>query len=394
MMQSWRRRMFAILDQPHHGTATSRFVHRLLIAAVLINIAAAIGESVPRFGAAHRLLFQAIEYVTALVFLAEYVLRLWVAVEHPLFKDLPPARARLTYALQPAAIIDLLAILPALVALLSPLNLRVALIFRLVRFFKLARYSPGLSSLADAVWSERRALQASLIILVGAVLMAASLMHAIEGEEQPDKFGSIPDAMYWAVITLTTIGYGDVYPVTALGKFVTSITAIVGLVMVALPVGIVASAFEREIHRREFIVTWSMIARVPLFAGLDAPAISEIISVLHAQTANAGDAIVRKGEPAHSMYFIAQGEVIVELPQGPVVLATGQFFGEMALLIRADRSATVRARERTSLLVLDAHDFHHIMSQHPDIAQKIKIVAEARGITERRGPSDDKTDPG
>lgn len=382
-MNGWRRRAFDMLDRPHGGDIAARLVHRLLIVAILANIVASVCESVPDLAAAYHGIFQAIDILSVLIFTAEYAARLWVAVEHPLYRNLPPARARLTYGLQAAAIVDFLAILPVFVTLFFNIDLRVALIFRLVRFLKLARYSPGLSSLADAVWSERRALMACLVILLGAMLTAASLMYAIERDQQPDKFGSIPDAMYWAVITLTTVGYGDVAPVTALGKLVSSLTAITGLVMVALPVGIVASAFEREIHRREFIVTWSMIARVPLFSGLDAGAISEIIAVLRAQTANAGDVIVRKGEPAQSMYFIAQGETVVELPQGPVTLSTGQFFGEMALLVRSNRSATIRARERTSLLVLDAHDFHHIMAQHPHIARKIEEVAAARS---RSGP--------
>ena len=382
MATNWRRRIYEILDQSHQGDAISRIVHKSLILLILANIAAAVGESMPTLPPSYRLAFELVEYISALVFAIEYGLRLWVAVEHPLLRQLPPARARLNYALQPAAIIDFLAILPVFAVLFVSSDMRAALIFRLVRFFKLARYSPGLSSLAEAVWSERRALLACLVILLGAVLTAASLMHAIEHNAQPDKFGSIPDAMYWAVITLTTVGYGDVAPVTALGKLVTAITAITGLVMVALPVGIVASAFEREIHRRDFIVTWSMIARVPLFAALDASAISEIIAVLRSQTANAGDIIVRKGEPAHSMYFIALGEAVVELPQGSVSLSAGQFFGEMALLTRTDRTATVRARERTSLLVLDSHDFHHVMAQHPDLAKKIEQVAAARRAAE------------
>lgn len=393
-MSIWRQRIYHILDQSQHGDRAARIVHRLLLAVIFANIAAAICESVPTLSAANRRLFEIVELVSTLIFLVEYVCRLWVAVEHPPLKEFPPAQARLKYALQPAAIIDLLAILPVVVALFATIDLRAALIFRLIRFFKLGRYSPGLSSLADAVWSERRALMGCLVILLGAVLTAASLMYAIEHEAQPDKFGSIPEAMYWAVVTLTTIGYGDVYPVTGLGKFVTGLTAIMGLVMVALPVGIVASAFERQIHRRDFIVTWSMIARVPLFAGLDASAISEIISVLRSQTANAGDVIVRKGEPAHAMYFIAQGEAVVELPQGAVTIGSGQFFGEMALLARSHRSATVRARERTSLLALDAEDFHHILAQHPDIARKINDVAQARERPGRSGEPGEKEDQG
>jgi hypothetical protein len=159
-------------------------------------------------------------------------------------------------------VIDLLAVLPFWLAFLLPLDLRVLLVFRMGRFLKLARYSPAMRSLLDALYNERRALFGSFVILVGATLLAASIMHVIERHAQPDKFGTIPDAMWWAIVTLGTIGYGDVVPVTALGRLVAAITIFVGLIMVALPIGIVATAFADEIHRRDFVVTRGMVARV------------------------------------------------------------------------------------------------------------------------------------
>src|SRR5262249_25491513 len=130
-------------------------------------------------------------------------------------------------------------------------------------------------------------------------LLVASIMHVIERHAQPDKFGTIPDAMWWAIVTLGTIGYGDVVPVTALGRVVTSVTIFVGLIMIALPIGIVATAFADEIHRRDFVVTWGMVARVPLFAELEATDIADIMRLLHAQQVEPGDVIARRGEPAH-----------------------------------------------------------------------------------------------
>jgi voltage-gated potassium channel len=242
----------------------------------------------------------------------------------------------------------------------------------------LARYSPAMRSLLDALYNERRALFGCFVILLGATLVAASIMHVIERHAQPEKFGTIPDAMWWAIVTLGTIGYGDVVPATALGRVVASITIFVGLIMVALPIGIVATAFADEIHRRDFVVTWGMVARVPLFAELQATDIADIIRLLHAQQFEPGDVIARRGEPAHSMYFIAAGEVEIELKHERVRLGAGHFFGEVAALRRTRRSATVTATTRTSLLMLDAHDLHVLMDREPRIAERIREVARSR----------------
>jgi voltage-gated potassium channel len=247
-----------------------------------------------------------------------------------------------------------------------------------VRFLKLARYSPAMSSLLETINAERRALFGCFIILIGATLIAASVMHLIERDAQPDKFGTIPDAMWWAIVTLGTLGYGDVVPVTALGRVVAGITIFFGLIMIALPVGIVATAFSEQIHRRDFIVTWSMVARVPLFAELKASDIADIMRLLRAQQVEAGAVIARRGEPAHSMYFIAAGEVEIELKSRRVRMGAGQFFGEIAALRRASRSATATAVTRASLLALNAHDLHMLMEREPRIAQRIRDVVRNR----------------
>src|SRR5215212_4016001 len=161
-----------------------------------------------------------------------------------------------------------------------------------MRFFKLARYSSGLTSLLEAIYSERHALLATLLILSGLVLTMASFMYLAERDAQPDRFGTIPDAMWWAIVTLTTVGYGDSVPVTAAGKLLASLTAIMGIVMLALPVGIIATAFSEVIHRREFVVTWTMVAKVPVFADLGAAAVAEIMDLLQSRTVPKGDVIV------------------------------------------------------------------------------------------------------
>jgi voltage-gated potassium channel len=373
-----RRRVYLVLEQGPIGNVLSVTVDRMLVVLILVNLIAVALQSVPEFDARYESVFALIEYFSLIVFTVEYGLRLWSAVEHGPHRHLPATRARLKYALSLAGIVDLLAVLPFWFALVLPADLRFILVFRIVRFFKIARYSPAMRSLLDVLSRERRALFGCLVVTMGTALVAAALMHLAEGKIQPDKLGTIPDALWWAVVTLGTIGYGDVVPVTPLGKIVATGTIFLGLIMIALPVGIIATAFSEQIHRRDFIVTWGMIARVPLFSELDAGEIADILQLLRARVVESGEVIVREGETAHSMYFIADGEVQVALKRERINLGVGQFFGEVAVLRRSRRSATVTAVRRTSLLVLDAHDLHALMQRDKRITERIEAVVEKR----------------
>lgn len=372
-----RRRLFDLLDQSS-GEPWSRSIDVALIVLILVNVAAAVLESVPELAERFPNTFFSIEIVSVAVFTLEYAVRLWCAPEHALHGRMSDWRARLRVATRPQVIVDLISIAPVYVALLTEIDLRTLVLFRLLRFFKIARYSPGLASLGEAIFSERRALLACGVILIGLVLIAASAMHLVEQDAQPDKLGTIPDAMYWAFITLATVGYGDVVPITPLGKIVASLTAIVGIIMLALPVGILASAFADEIRRRDFVVTLTMVAKVPLFADLDAGEVAGIMRFLNARSFEPGQAVVRRGEPAHSMFFIASGGCEVDLPTGAVRLKTGDFFGEMGLLAGRERNATVSAVTRAKLLVLEATDLKYLMDQTPKMGERIREIADQR----------------
>jgi voltage-gated potassium channel len=203
-------------------------------------------------------------------------------------------------------------------------------------------------------------------------------MHLLEQDAQPDRFGSVPDAMYWAVVTLATVGYGDVVPVTPLGKIATGAVIVSGLIFFALPVAIIATGFLAEIRRRDFIISYGMVARVPLFSSLDAVAISELAGMLKARKLPRDAVIIRKGDEAESMYFIANGEVEVVLPDTSVRLYQGDFFGEMAVLGRTRRTATVIARQPCELLVLDAADVHKFIEQNPRVEAAVREAMAAR----------------
>jgi voltage-gated potassium channel len=310
------------------------------------------------------------------VFALEYAVRLWSVVGHSP-RNLSPTQDRIEYALSSLGVIDLLAFLPASIALIA--GSRSTLVpLGVLPFFKLVRYSPAMRSLLSALHAERRTLVGCLVILMGAVLLFASLLYAIEHDVQPDKFGTIPQAMWWAIVTLGTVGYGDVVPITPLGKLVSVFAIIGGLTMIALPVAIISTAFADEIRRRDFVVTWGMLARVPLFSHLSAAEIADIMRLLRARTIESGEILVRRGDTASSMYFITAGEVEIELPSQRVRLSDGTFFGEIALLHRTNRSGTVTATRKTTLLALDAQDFHALIERMPTLAAHVHKTAKAR----------------
>src|SRR5215831_16875843 len=179
-MPSLRSQLYEILEQGAVGSRVGVIVGRALILLIIINLAAVTAESVPAVGAKYRVLFLAIETVSLVVFTLEYALRLWVAVEHKPHRHFRPRRVRLRYALSPTGLIDLLSVLPFWLAFVAPNELRIVLVFRVFRFLKLTRYSPGMRSLLDVIRAERRALFGCLVIFVGATLIAAAVMHVAE----------------------------------------------------------------------------------------------------------------------------------------------------------------------------------------------------------------------
>jgi voltage-gated potassium channel len=313
------------------------------------------------------------------VFAIEFVARIWAAPEHPLLRRRTPLGARLRFAATPLMVIDALALLPLLLELLYPRN-ELMLLTRLVRFLKLARYSPALATIGRLIASERRALLACVIIFTGALLAAASAMHVVEGAVQPERLGDMPKAIWWAASMLAKIGGGELSPVTTMGRIIAAITVMLGIVCFALPVAIIGRGFYEEIRRRDFVVTFAMVARVPLFARLDAASIADLVAILRARTVPPGTTIIRKGERGDAMYLIASGRVEVESTSGKVMLEEGDFFGEIALLSREPRIATVTALRPTDLLVLDADDFLRLVDRLPDIGAKVHAVAKERRI--------------
>jgi voltage-gated potassium channel len=187
--------------------------------------------------------FAHIEQVFTILFLVEYLVRLWAEGENPKFSGI---RGRIRYALTPAAIIDLTAFLPSLVApgISSPMLLRSFRLLRILRLARLGRFSLAMRNLTEAVTERREELLLSLMLATMILVFSATAMYILEGEDNPEAFGSIPRALWWSVCTLTTVGYGDIYPHSVLGKICGGLTSIAGIGLIAMPTGILAAAFS------------------------------------------------------------------------------------------------------------------------------------------------------
>jgi voltage-gated potassium channel len=226
-------------------------VNLSLVILIIIAVIHAVIETEPMIAGGRELLFDTIELVIGIIFLVEYAARVWVAVDNPKFAS--SRFPRLRYMVSPIAIIDLLAVIPALFAFdgASSLLLRFFRVLRMLRLAKLGRTSDAWQHIKDAVHDRRHEFALILGLLVITILVSGSLLYLAEAEAQPDKFGSIPRALWWAIVTLTTVGYGDAYPVTALGRFLAGIIAITGVTVIALPTGIFAASFSEGMERRK-----------------------------------------------------------------------------------------------------------------------------------------------
>lgn len=222
------------------------WLNRFLIAVILASVAVALLETEPTVARGREHIFRALELGFAAIFVVEYAVRFWTAAEQGGW------RARLRWVVSPAAIIDLIAILPAIFAAVAAPSylLRLVRLLRILRVAKLGRFSRAWSLLAQALASRRYELLLTFYGAVFIMIISATLLYIAEGQVQPEKFGSIPRALWWSVVTLTTIGYGDVYPETLLGRVFAAMTAVFGIGLIAAPTGILAAAFSDALQKQ------------------------------------------------------------------------------------------------------------------------------------------------
>jgi voltage-gated potassium channel len=378
---SLRDRAFRILEGDAGSGGASR-AGRLATAAVVgtvvVGCIAAMLETEPAFAAVHRGSLAAIIDLCVALFVVEYLIRLWVAPERVHGRTIGDWQIRYRYAISPTGLIDLLAILPTVLFALGHIDNAWLRALQLLWLLKLMRYASALTLVVTVIRNESRSLLAALSVMIIVMTMAAGVMFALEHEAQPTVFGSVPQTLWWAIVTMGTVGYGDMVPVTPGGKLFASVVMVIGIAMFAVPAGIMATGFAAEIRKRDFVVTWQLVAKVPLFQGLDAARIAEITRLLQPEVVPENFVIVRRGEPAEAMFFIVEGTVEVDVPPTPIRLARGQFFGEIALLRDTVRTATVTAVEECQLLSLDIADFRHMLDAHPDLRATLQRVAEER----------------
>jgi voltage-gated potassium channel len=248
-----RKRAWDLLEVATPLDRRGKVIDIALVSLIFINVVAVIFESVESLHLAYGGLFRSIEMVSICVFSVEYIARVWSCIERPEHDPIySPMKSRLAYIFTPMALIDLLAILPFFLSALVPgLDLRFVRVIRMARIFKLTRYSKAVTILLQVLKQEQKSFGAALFVLIVVTIIAACGIYLFEHTVQPGKFGSIPEALWWAVATLTTVGYGDVTPITVGGKIFGGIIAILGIGMVALPAGILASGFVDELRRRE-----------------------------------------------------------------------------------------------------------------------------------------------
>lgn len=246
-----RRRVWNVLNgNPTATQHLGRAIDIVLVALIFLNVVAGILETVPSIHTQWGTYLWWFDAFSVAIFTVEYILRLWACTADHRFRR--PIRGRLRFAITPLAIIDLLAILPFYLPLiLDGLDLRFLRAFRLIfRLLRFIRYSHTLSILVTVAKSERREIVAAVSVLAILLVVASSLMYYIENPHQPEHFRDIPSSMWWAIITLTTVGYGDVYPISTIGKVVGGIVALMGIGLVALPTAILSTGFLRELQRR------------------------------------------------------------------------------------------------------------------------------------------------
>lgn len=377
-IQVVRQYLYDVLERRDPSRPFARVIDRGLMALILLNIAAFVLETVHSIGETYHLLFNLVLVGSLAIFATEYLLRLWVCTldESGLYQR--PIKGRLRYMGTLLALVDLAAILPIIIAGLAGMDFRFLRVLRLLWILKITRYFPAVGTLGRVLKRERKTLAAVLAVMVVILFVASSLIYLLEHERQPEAFASIPHAMWWGMATLTTVGYGDVVPVSPMGKMLGVVIMMLGIGTFALPAGILASGFAEERKRQNFILSWNLIAKVPVFSVLSAKDIASIAGLLRARELHANEIVFNKGDDGDSMFFIVSGEVEVELKPQPIRMRRGDFFGEVALIYHRSRTATVVATKRTELLELDARDLHRLLDDKPKLRSRILKEAEKR----------------
>jgi voltage-gated potassium channel len=254
MTYTWRGTVYGLLEGHKDGGECSRLIRNVIITLIVLNGIAVVLESNHAFYAYYREWFDAFELFSVTIFTVEYLARVWVSVDKQSFTHLPTWRARLAFIMSPMALVDLLAVAPFYLSMLIPIDLRYLRFFRLLRLLKFSHYFDGLQVFSTVLRREAAAIGGALLTMLILIIISACLMFTVENAAQPGHFDSIMEAIWWAVVTLTTVGYGDITPITFGGKLLGIVIMLLGVGTMALPAGILAARFTEELQsRREYI---------------------------------------------------------------------------------------------------------------------------------------------
>jgi len=347
--------------------------------AILLWLAEGVLRTVPTLGRDVLGTFGILELSIGALFVVEWLLCIWTAPERYHAGAMSDVKARLIYLVSPLGLIDAGAPMVFFVGdRLFGLGGPIAEVCELLAVFKLTRYFPGLDLVFSVLRIEMRPLGAALAALLTLLLLASSGMYYLERHAQPELFASIPHSMWWGIVTIATVGYGDMAPITLWGKLWAGAVLLIGIALFAVPAGILANGFAVELKKREFIVTWRLIAKLPLFADLDAAVIASVARLLQPRAMPKDSIIVRKGEPGHAMYFVVSGQAEVHVEPQKVKLGPGTYFGEIALLMDVPRKATVVAATDCELLELGGVEFQRVCDEYPQLKARVEREAAAR----------------
>ena len=284
------------------------------------------------------------------------------------------------YLMTGRGLLDTAGVIAVPIALAAGAEPRTAWLLAVLWFVKVIPGIPGLRQLRRVLVLESGPLLSVLVLFLMVLFLGSVAEYFLERDVQPQTFANVPAALWWAVVTLTTTGYGDVVPITPLGRLVAAMVMISGLGVFGLWTGILATGFASETRRDNFLKTWESVSKVPFFANLGPSAIADVTHMLRTIDLPPRVTIIRKGQQGDCMYFIATGGVEVDLPGKKVQLGEGAFFGEMALLGNTLRGANVTTARLSKLLVLDLVDFRLLMARHPDLAETIDAEAKRRAL--------------
>ena len=361
---------FPILTQFVAATA-GRNMTRVAYVAITCGVIMMVLLTVEPAYAAMHYLVNALLWACLAFFVFEWVIRL---------RHAAGLGRQWAYALSFRGVIDAVSALAVPIALAAGVKPQSAWLLGMFWVLKVVPGVRGLRQLRRVLVLESGPLLSVLVIFLVVLFMAAVAEFFLEHEVQPSSFGSIPAALWWAVATLTTTGYGDVVPLTPLGRLIAAAVMICGLGVFGLWAGILATGFAAETRRDNFLRSWEAVSKVPFFASLGPSAIADVTQMLRTIDLPARTTIIRKDQAGDCMYFIAGGEVEVDLPGKKVALGEGAFFGEMALLGNNLRSADITTTRVSRLLVLDLVDFRLLMARHPDLADTIDAEAKRRAL--------------